>query len=213
MAKTRKNNKYKSKKRRDKRRNKKTKRLKKNRKSKLNNKFVSYQKGGDDIRVEGGVGTVVAKFFIYKDKYMRPFKGSERILYIVQPNEEEETAKFRMYFSQRWPFVKIGDQLEQISGSSPPMGNIQNWKMELEEGPDKKVGDKRVHSIIKLSPITVMSSSIFFGKNEYEGHDGKRYNVPITFGLSPNVYNGYTDIGEKNNSLLEDLRNKCGVID
>lgn len=220
MAKSRKNNKYRTKKRQDKRRNKrlrikKTKRFKK---SKLNNKFVSYQKGGDDIRVEGGVGEVLEKFYVYKDKYMRPWSSSIRLLYIVK---KEGVDRSRMYFSNS--DREKGEQLEEVSGSSPPLG-INNWRMEIEGGTDKKIGRESVHSIIKLYPITVHRSSIRFGKNEYVGQDGKRYNIPITFGLAsehPKYSNAVIqtetrierdpDFINRANTLLIEMLGQCGA--
>lgn len=219
MTKTRKNNKYRTKKRQDKRRNKrlrikKTKRFKK---SKLNNKFVSYQKGGDDNHVEGGVGTVVAKFYVYKDKYMRPRSASMRLLYIVDKGE-----KMGMYFSNS--DLEEGGQLKEVSGSSPPLGNINGWRMELEEGTDKKIGKESVHSIIRLYPITEHRSSIRIGKKEYVGQDGKRYNIPLTFGLASEYHkysNAVIQIGtrirsdpdfiNRENSRLIEMLEECGV--
>jgi len=221
MAKSRKNNKYRTKKRQDKRRNKrlrikKTKRFKE---SKLNNKIVSYQKGGDDIRVEGGVGEVLEKFYVYKDKYMRPRSASRRILYIVKKGGDDIP---RMYFSNS--DKEKGERLEEVSGSSPPLGNINGWGMELEEGTDKKIGRESVHSIIRLYPITEHRSSIRFGKNEYVGQDGKRYNIPLTFGLA-SEYHKYSNaviqigtrirsdpdfINRENSRLIKKLE-ECGV--
>ena len=219
MTKTRKNNKYRTKKRQDKRRNKrlrikKTKRFKK---SKLNNKFVSYQKGGDDNHVEGGAGTVVAKFYVYKDKYMKPWSASIRLLYIV-----DKGGKMGMYFSNS--DRKEREQLEEVSGSSPPLGIINGWRMELEEGTDKKIGKESVHSIIRLYPITEHRSSIRYGKNEYVGQDGKRYNIPLTFGLASEHHkysNAVIQIGtrirsdpdfiNRENSRLIEMLEECGV--
>lgn len=222
MAKSRKNNKYRTKKRHDKRRNKrlrikKTKRFKE---SKLNNKIVSYQKGGDDIRVEGGVGEILEKFYVYKDKYMRPRSASRRILYIVKKGGDDIP---RMYFSNS--DQNKGEQLEEVSGSSPPLG-INNWAMELDEGEDKKIGNESVHSIIRLYPITGHRPKIGFGKNEYVGQDGGRYNIPLTFGLAsdhpkyssavkkiPNSYRTESDPDFINtaNTLLINMLEKCGV--
>ena len=150
---------------------------------------------------------------------MQPWSGSKRLLYIVN---KEGTSRPSMYFSNS--NLEEGQQLEEVSGSSPQLGNIKSWSIQLEEGTDKKIGKKSVHSIIKLYPITAKKSSIPFGKNEYVGYDGKRYNIPLTFGLASVMYSStvkktgmgriQTDpdhINIVNTNLIRMLEEDCGA--
>ena len=128
-----------------------------------------------------------------------------------------------MYFSNS--YREIGEQLEEVSGSSPPSGNINGWRMVIEEGEDKKIGTKSVHSIIKLYPITGHRSKIRVGKNEYVGYDRNRYNIPLTFGLDSSQHldldfiSGLTeqslhvnpDFINRDNGRLIEMLGECGV--
>jgi len=231
MAKSRKNNKYKTKKRRDKGRNKKTKRLK-NRKSKATNKYAS-QKGGalpvvaaaaigtavgagatayaSSRRVKGDLGKIIQKFHLYKKKYFRLNSLRECILYVVNHG-----GKYRFYFDNKNKEIKknIGQQLteDDVGGSSPPEGNIFKWSFHSEQL--QGLEDKYVPTVIKLSPPRdKVKVSRLMRIPEYTGFDNGNYEVPIIFGI--NTHTAYSDNSSEftviNNELLDYL-NK-GITD
>ena len=186
------------------------KRYKRNTKSKRSyinrnrKRIIRRQKGGmfgSTSSEEEDLGVIVSKFHVYKNKYFNR-TASPRLIYIVKNSEgvsEPVRVNLKFYISE--VEKDIGERLSsgEISGSSPTNGDLTGWL--LRKTTSKLIGGVSVPSVLEIMPPQrlVMEPRMGIGKQEYEGSDGGRYNIPIEIGLN---IEKYTDKIEEEDRLL-----------
>lgn len=186
------------------------KRYKRNTKSKRSyinrnrKRIIRRQKGGmfgSTSSEEEDLGVIVSKFHVYKNKYFNR-TASPRLIYIVKNSEgvsEPVGVNLKFYISGEEK--NVGERLssDEISGSSPPNGDLTGWL--LRKTTSKLIGGVSVPSVLEIMPPQrlVMEPRMGIGKQEYEGSDGGRYNIPIEIGLN---IEKYTDKIEEEDRLL-----------
>lgn len=156
-------------------------------------RIISRQRGGmfgSTSSEEEDLGVIVSKFYVYKNKYFNR-TPRPRLIYIVNNSEggtEPVGVNLKFYISG--VEKDIGERLSsgEISGSSPPNGDLTDWL--LRKTTRDKIGGKSVSSVLEIMPPQrlVMKPRMGIGKLEYEGSDGGRYNIPIEIGLNTEKY-------------------------